>query len=136
MSLLSRTASRMLLANARMSARHPAFDPYPLVRLFNPLGPGTWLVSELYPDGDTLFGLADLGFGCPELGCFSLREVAGIHLPFGMGIERDRMFRTRQRMSRWTEVSRLLGSIGAAQAYLDQMERAFGSIPEIPLKRG
>lgn len=136
MSLLSRTACRMLLANARMSARYPAFDPYPLVRLFNPLESGTWLVSELYPDGDTLFGLADLGFGCPELGCFSLREVSSIHLPFGMGIERDRAFRTRTRMSRWTEAARLLSSIGAAQAYITQMERALGSITEIPLTRG
>jgi hypothetical protein len=136
MSLLSLTARRMLLANARMSARYPAFDPYPLARLFNPLGSGTWLVSELYPDGETLFGLADLGFGCPEPGCFSLREVARIHLPFGRRIERDRAFRTRTRMSRWTEAARLLGSIDAAQAYIAQMERAFGPIPEIPLKRG
>jgi len=40
------------------------------------------------PPGN-LFGLADLGFCCPELGSFSLREVASVRLPFGLFIERD-----------------------------------------------
>ena len=43
-----------------------------MVKLFNPLGAATWMATELDEDGDTLFGLADLGFGCPELGYFSL----------------------------------------------------------------
>lgn len=47
----------------------------PLLKLFNPVGAATWLASELDADGDTLFGLADLGFGCPELGSFSLAEI-------------------------------------------------------------
>jgi hypothetical protein len=37
-------------------------DPVPVVKFFNPLGAATWLASELDADGDTLFGLADLGF--------------------------------------------------------------------------
>src|SRR3546814_2315035 len=41
-------------------------DPLPVVKFFNPMGAATWLASELDEDGDTLFGLADLGFGCPE----------------------------------------------------------------------
>lgn len=55
---------------ARRTARRerlPEPDPVPLVKLFNPLGAATWLATELDEDGDTLFGLADLGFGCPEL---------------------------------------------------------------------
>src|SRR3546814_3231519 len=42
-------------------------NPVPVVKLFNPVGAATWLATELADDGDTLFGLADLGFGCPEL---------------------------------------------------------------------
>ena len=71
-------------------------DFLPVLKLFNPLGAATWLASELAEDGDTLFGLADLGFGCPELGTFSLSEIAAIRLPYGMAIERDLAFETAQ----------------------------------------
>lgn len=63
----------------------------PVLKFFNPLGEGGWLATELDADGDTLFGLADLG--CPELGSFSLEEMTSIRLPFGMGIERDILHR-------------------------------------------
>src|SRR3546814_19613001 len=57
------------------AARMAGTDPCPVVKFFNPLGAATWLATELGRDGDTLFGLADLGFGCPELGYFSLSEI-------------------------------------------------------------
>jgi len=121
-SLLTPTVSKMLRANALMSAQHPRFDPYPLARLFNPRGTGTWLATELHEDADTLFGIADLGFGCPELACFSLWRIQSIHLPRGTRIERDRAFQTRHRLSTWIEASCLLGSIDAAQTYLRAIE--------------
>lgn len=96
----------------------PAPDPLPVVKFFNPLGAATWLATELYADDDTLFGLADLGFGCPELGVFSLSEIAGIRLPFGMGIERDIGFATTHPLSTWAAWSRRAGSIITAQTLL------------------
>jgi hypothetical protein len=54
-----------------------------VVKFFNPLGEGVWLATSLDADGDTLFGLADLGE--PELGSFSLAEMTSVRLPFGMG---------------------------------------------------
>lgn len=87
------------------------FDPPPLVKLFNPLSAATWLASELGDDGDTLFGLADLGFGCPELGAFSLSEIAAVQLPYGMAIERDIAFETPFPLSRWAATAREAGSI-------------------------
>jgi hypothetical protein len=62
-------------------------DHVPVVKFFNPLGEGVWLATELDADGDTLFGLADLGE--PELGSFSLAEMIAVRLPLGLGIERD-----------------------------------------------
>jgi hypothetical protein len=56
-------------------------DHVPVVKFFNPLGEGVWLATELDADGDTLFGLADLG--SPELGSFSLEEMASVLLPLG-----------------------------------------------------
>ncbi len=84
MKLLSPGIRSLLSANFEHCVRNPRFDPFPLVRLFNPTGRAVWLVSELYADDDTLYGLADLGFGCPELGIFSLREIEAIDLPLGL----------------------------------------------------
>lgn len=56
MILLTPELCERLLANGRRRG----LDHVPVVKFFNPLGIGTWLVTELDEDGDTLFGLADL----------------------------------------------------------------------------
>lgn len=112
-----------LHAALRENARHldlPGHDPVPLVKFFNPLGAATWLATELYEDEDTLFGLADLGFGCPELGTFSLSELADVRLPFGLGIERDIAFATNHRLSTWAAWSRRAGSILHAETLFNR----------------
>lgn len=106
-------------------------DPVPVVKLFNPVGAATWLATELAADGDTLFGLADLGFGCPELGCFSLSEIASIRLPYGLRIERDLGFVSTHPLSVWAEWSRRAGSILWAESLL-RRAAATGGTPELP----
>lgn len=101
--------NRALRAAQREGRREP--DPAPVVKFFNPCGAATWLASELDPDGDTLFGLADLGFGCPELGAFSLSELAEVRLPWGLGIERDLVFAGRFPLSIYVDAARRTGSI-------------------------
>jgi hypothetical protein len=93
-------------------------DPVPRVKFFNPVGAATWLATELASDGDTLFGLADMGFGFPELGSFSLRELEAVRLPFGLGIERDLGFESRLPLSVWAEAARRTGSLIAAERLL------------------
>ena len=87
MKLLTEEQRTKLLANGtRRGADHK-----PVVKWFNAGGSGTWLVSELdpeYPD-ECAFGLADLGFGTPELGSIGLLELIEYRGPFGLGIERD-----------------------------------------------
>lgn len=124
-----------LRANAAASLaaqdRDARFDPVPVVKLFNPLGPATWLATELLDDGDTLFGLADLGLGCPELGCFSLSEIGGVHLPFGLKIERDVAFGSKFALSVWADWSRRSGSILWAETLLNRVAlgRAASDLP-------
>lgn len=116
---------------AAFDARRAEPDPAPVVKFFNPVGAATWLATELYDDDDTLFGLADLGFGCPELGTFSLSELASVHLPFGLGIERDLAFATPFALSLWADTARRAGSIFHAQPILYAAARA-GDAPELP----
>ena len=101
-----------LLANGRRRD----VDHVPVVKFFNPLGEGVWLATELDPDGDIMFGLADIGY--PELGSFSLLEMESIRLPFGMGIERDLLFTGDFPISLWAEAAREAGSIRAAERIL------------------
>lgn len=98
-----------------MREDRPEPDPVPVIKLFNPVGAATWIATELGPDGDTLFGLADLGFGCPELGSFSLSEIGSVRLPFGLGIERDALFVSDKPLSVWTEAARRNGAIFLAE---------------------
>lgn len=106
-------------------------DPVPVVKFFNPIGAATWLASELAEDGDTLFGLADLGFGCPELGSFSLSEIASVRLPYGLAIERDLGFDSAHSMSVWTVWVRRAGSILWAETLLRRFD-ATGPVPDSP----
>jgi hypothetical protein len=112
MILLTDDLRERLLANGLQRGA----DHVPVVKFFNPLGEGVWLATELDADGDTLFGLADLG--CPELGSFSLVELTSITLPFGMGIERDILFTGDFPISVWAEAAREAGSIRAAERIL------------------
>lgn len=122
MDLLTPALRAALLCNAetRDARDH---DPAPVVKFFNPCGAATWLATELDPDGDTLFGLADLGFGCPELGSFSLSEIASVRLPFGLGIERDLGFAHDAPLSEWADRARRAGSIVGAEAIIRRNAR-------------
>ncbi|CAH0357273.1 DUF2958 domain-containing protein [Sphingobium sp. CECT 9361] len=119
------------IARRACEAKGERFDPPPVVKLFNPVGAATWLATELAEDGDTLFGLADLGFGCPELGYFSLSEIAAIRLPFGLFIARDIAFDSPHSLSVWANWSRRAGSILGAQTLL-RRAAARGEKPELP----
>ena len=70
MKLMTKEILGKLKSNPRDTAGNK-----PWLKLFNPTGSGTWLISEIEDDGDTMFGLCDLGHGSPELGYVSLNEL-------------------------------------------------------------
>lgn len=99
-------------------------DPVPVLKLFNPVGGGTWLITEMAADGDTLFGLCDLDMGFPELGYVSLAEITAVRLPFGLSIERDLHFEGRVPLSRWAALARRAGSIRDAERLVRDLPEA------------
>jgi hypothetical protein len=105
-----------LRAQLLVNGRERGADHIPVVKFFNPLGEGVWLATELDADGDTLYGLADLGE--PELGSFSLEEMSSVSLPFGFGIERDILFTGDFPISVWADAARDAGGIRAAERIL------------------
>lgn len=101
-----------LLDNGRKTLENPDFDPVPVVKLFMPDGGATWLLSEIDPvDHDHAFGLCDLGFGMPELGWVSLKELASVRGTLGLPIERDLSFRARKHLSAYASAAWQAGRI-------------------------
>ena len=81
----------------------------PIVKFFNPCGAQTWLITGMENDGDTLWGYADLGFGCVEFGTISLSELKNLRLPFGLSIERDLHFKPRHTAEEYLGMTSLAG---------------------------
>lgn len=113
MPLIPDDLKKRLLDNGRFN-RHwseadgRTIDFKPLVKLFNPCGAATWLLSELDPDDpDIAFGLCDLGAGEPELGYVSLAEIEGYKGPLGIGIERDLSFTATQSLTAYAKEARI-----------------------------
>ena len=96
-------------------------DPFPVIKIFSPIGAATWLVCSMDPtDEDRLFGLADLGFGTPELGYFSLSELEAIRVRImagvapggpGLPLERELYFTPTQTIDAYAIAARRKGLI-------------------------
>lgn len=130
MPLISNDIRAKLLANGAVEQET---DHIPVVKLFNPCGAATWIITEMMTDGDTLFGLADLGFGCPELGYASLAEIERVKGPLRIGIERDLYFAPRFPLSVYAEAARIAGRITESQEALSQAAAALGISPIPPV---
>lgn len=101
-----------LLDNGAAAARGEKRDPLPVVKLFTLDAHATWLLTELDPeDGDTAFGLLDLGMGMPELGHVRLSVLEGICGPQNLAVARDLNFAPRRRLSEYVRLARTEGSI-------------------------
>ena len=117
MELITKAQTEQLLANGRaqraaIDQDAGALDFEPVVKLFTPDAQCTWLVPEFDTDG-LLFGLCDLGLGCPELGYVSLIELHTVPGKLGLPIERDLHFDADKPISAYAEEARTRGHIVA-----------------------
>jgi hypothetical protein len=118
MKLLTEAQHAQLLDNGRRQAAvrgtSDEIDFFPVVKLFDPCGAGTWLLTEIEPDEpDVAWGLCDLGVGCPEFGTVSLSELALLKGPLGLGIERDLHFTPNKPISAYGDEALRLERINA-----------------------
>jgi Protein of unknown function (DUF2958) len=100
-------AGQTLRARTRDGSEYndqPALDFKPVVKLFTPDAQCTWLLTEL--DDGLLFGLCDLGLGCPELGYVSLAELSTVRGKLGLPVERDRHFVANKTISAYADEAR------------------------------
>lgn len=102
---------RLLAAGAARAASQ-GIDPLPVVRLFTPDAHATWLLATIDPaDGDTAWGLIDLGIGMPALGAVKLSGLAKIVGPCGQPVLRDCYFHPTRTLSEYARLAQRDGSI-------------------------
>ncbi len=110
MQLITENIRKELVANWQIADENK--DPFPVVKLFNPVGAATWLLTEMVADQpDILFGLCDLGFQSPELGYVSLSEIKNIRIFDTLDIERDRHFFAEFSLSDYVQAACIHGQI-------------------------
>ncbi len=110
--LITADQRAQLLAVGEARAAGRSIDPLPVVRLFTPDAHATWLLAALDPaDGDTAWGLIDLGIGMPELGTVKLSDLAGIVGPQQRPVLRDVYFHAARPLSEYVQLARRDGSI-------------------------
>ena len=113
MLIFSKAVLAALAKNGVASAKKEQ-DHKPVVKLFNPCGGATWLLTESDPgDPDRLFGLCDLGMGEPELGYVSRKELETVKGRLGLNMERDRWFTADKKLSEYAADARAKGRIDA-----------------------
>jgi len=101
-----------LLSHGAALAAGQHLDPLPVVRLFTPDAHVTWLLVSLDPvDGDTAYGLIDLGIGMPEMGHVKLSDLASIVGPRQQPVMRDRYFQASRTLSDYARLAQANGSI-------------------------
>jgi len=101
-----------LLAHGKDRAAGLTIDPAPVVRLFTPDAHAIWLLAALDPaDGDTAFGIMDVGIGMPELGEIKLSDLASIVGPRQQPVMRDRYFKAVRPLSEYLRLAQENGSI-------------------------
>ena len=95
----------------RVAAGEP-YDPLPVVRLFTPDAHAIWLLASLDPaDGDTAWGVMDVGIGMPELGRIKLSDLASIVGPNKQPVMRDLYFQAVRPLSEYLRLAQENGSI-------------------------
>ena len=110
--LVTEAQRAALLENGRRAAAGELHAPLPVVRLFTPDAHAIWLLASLDPaDGDTAWGVMDVGIGMPELGEIRLSDLASIVGPNKQPILRDRYFKAVRPLSEYLRLAQENGAI-------------------------
>ena len=107
------TLERNWTTNLPKKGTRAEHDFWPVIKLFNPVGGGTWLIAEKEPGTSLCFGLCDLGMGTPELGYVCLEELFSLKLIAGLSVEQDIHWRPTKPLSEYASEATRSGFVRA-----------------------
>ena len=99
MKVITKEIEKKLRANAKKEGVDYA-DLKPVVKLFQPDGAATMLLSTLDDDG-VVQGVFDLGLGHVEMGPAYLPEILATKGKMGLSIERDAWFKAEKTVAQY-----------------------------------
>lgn len=104
---------KLLKNGSASAASEGGIDHQPVIKIFNPWGGQTWLLSEIDPHNpDIAFGLCDMGMGEPEIGSVYISELVNTRVR-GLPLERDRWFKASKSIVGYADTARAAGKIVA-----------------------
>jgi hypothetical protein len=107
MMLLTKAIREKLVKNHRENdGKENTVDFKPVVKLFALASPATWLITEMDPETNLMFGLCDLGHGFPEIGYVSLDELTELKWMGIPRVERDRHWTASGTLSEYAKEAR------------------------------
>lgn len=110
---LARLKDNHLVNERAALADEPSVDLRPVVKLFLPTSAAIWLITEFDEAEGLLFGLCDLGLGCPEIGYVAVSELLAAIGPLGIRADRDTTFIAQKSLNGYAAEARRLGHVNA-----------------------
>ena len=111
-SLITGAQRAQLIANGRDARSRMVHDFHPVVRLYTPDAKATWLLAAIDPsDGDSAYGLCDVGIGMPALGRIKVSVLKALAGPRGQRVRNDRYFRATRTLAEYARLAQANGSI-------------------------
>ncbi|PSH60963.1 transposase [Phyllobacterium sophorae] len=110
---LARLKDNHLVNERAALVDNPSVDLRPVVKLFLPTSAAVWLITEFDEKEGLLFGLCDLGLGCPEIGYVAVSDLLTAIGPLGIRADRDTTFIAQKSLNGYAAEARWLGYINA-----------------------
>ena len=89
MKLITKKEEKLFEKYPLYSQDGKGFDSKVIVKFFNPVGSGTWLITEGEKQDDDFLMYGYCHITDWEWGYVSLNELKSVRLPFGLSIERE-----------------------------------------------
>jgi hypothetical protein len=103
-----RLVDPVILERLKQNNLNKDADHMPVVRYFTPWSRASWLIVDIdVDDGDTMYGLCDLGVGEANLGYVLLSDLEDIVGPRDMRVERDVNWKPTRRISDYARAAQV-----------------------------
>jgi len=89
MKMITKAIEKKLMKYPLLSQEGKGEEAEVILKVFNPYGRGTWLITEAEKQGEDWLFFGYMEIGTWEWGYVTLKELEGVKFFGGLGLERD-----------------------------------------------